>query len=182
MTFVVVSGAPGAGKSTLAAPLAARLGVSLLAFDPIKEQLADALGLGDREWREGLGRAADDVFFAVASTSASAVLDHWWRGNRADRLQELRRECVEEFCRCDDEVLVERVHRRVAAGTRHPVHADWMPVDLIAHLRQFRGAFEPLALGWPVLTVDTATDTPGLVDDVAEWVVAASPELAARSR
>src|SRR5688500_14147870 len=61
VTFVVISGAPGSGKSTLAAPLAARLGISLLSFDVIKERLADALGLGDREWRERLGDASDDV-------------------------------------------------------------------------------------------------------------------------
>jgi predicted kinase len=43
---VLVSGVPGAGKSTLAGPLAAELGFALLAKDTIKEVLADALGVG----------------------------------------------------------------------------------------------------------------------------------------
>ena len=40
---VLVSGAPGAGKSTLAGPLAAELGFALLTKDQIKETLHDAL-------------------------------------------------------------------------------------------------------------------------------------------
>jgi len=38
---VVVSGAPGAGKSTLAGPLAERLGLPLIGKDHIKETLFD---------------------------------------------------------------------------------------------------------------------------------------------
>ncbi len=41
---VLVTGAPGAGKTTLAVPLAAELGFALLAKDRIKETLAETLG------------------------------------------------------------------------------------------------------------------------------------------
>ena len=43
-SIVVVSGAPGAGKSSLAEPLAIALGFPLLSKDQIKEVLYDALG------------------------------------------------------------------------------------------------------------------------------------------
>jgi predicted kinase len=43
-SLVYVSGAPGAGKSTLAGPLAAELGFALLGKDRIKETLGDWLG------------------------------------------------------------------------------------------------------------------------------------------
>ena len=47
--LVYVSGSPGAGKTSLAAPLAAELGYALLTKDLIKETLHDALGaLGGR--------------------------------------------------------------------------------------------------------------------------------------
>ena len=42
--IVVVSGAPGTGKSTLAAVIADRLQLPLLSVDLIKEALGDALG------------------------------------------------------------------------------------------------------------------------------------------
>lgn len=41
--LVLVSGVPGTGKSTIAAPLAAALGLPLIAKDLIKEALADTL-------------------------------------------------------------------------------------------------------------------------------------------
>jgi predicted kinase len=41
--FVIVSGPPGAGKSSLAIPLAQRLGLPLLRKDHIKETLHDHL-------------------------------------------------------------------------------------------------------------------------------------------
>ena len=45
--FVLVSGLPGSGKSTVAAPLAQALGLPLLARDDIKESLWDALATFD---------------------------------------------------------------------------------------------------------------------------------------
>lgn len=47
---VVVSGAPGTGKSTVAARLAADLRLPELSLDVIKETLADVLGCGDETW------------------------------------------------------------------------------------------------------------------------------------
>ncbi|MGH3411226.1 MAG: AAA family ATPase [Streptosporangiaceae bacterium] len=41
MTLLVVSGAPGTGKSTVAAALAAELRWPVLSLDPVKETLAD---------------------------------------------------------------------------------------------------------------------------------------------
>jgi hypothetical protein len=56
----VVSGAPGTGKSTIARELGAALRLPVLSLDPIKEALADVLGLGDEDWSNpaGVGSAA----------------------------------------------------------------------------------------------------------------------------
>ena len=45
VTLIVVSGAPATGKSTIAALLGAALCFPVLSLDPIKEALADVLGL-----------------------------------------------------------------------------------------------------------------------------------------
>jgi predicted kinase len=47
--LVYVSGAPGSGKTSLAIPLAAELGYTLLAKDRIKETLHDALGASESD-------------------------------------------------------------------------------------------------------------------------------------
>ncbi len=47
--IVIVSGAPGAGKTTLAPPLAAALGLPLFAKDTIKETLYDLLGYDEAD-------------------------------------------------------------------------------------------------------------------------------------
>lgn len=62
MTLIVVSGAPGTGKSTVAAALAAGFGWPLLSLDPVKEALADVLGAGDQDWSNRVGDAAAEVF------------------------------------------------------------------------------------------------------------------------
>ncbi len=53
-TLVLVTGAPGSGKTTLAMPLARHLGLPLITKDTIKEALFDTLGTGDHTWSQRL--------------------------------------------------------------------------------------------------------------------------------
>ena len=66
---VLVSGAPGSGKTSLAAPLAAELGLALLRKDRIKETLHDGLGAPepDLAWPRRLGGAAMELLWALAA-------------------------------------------------------------------------------------------------------------------
>src|SRR4051794_36668946 len=170
MVFVVVSGSPGSGKSTVAAGLADQLVLPLLGHDDIKETLADALGLGDEEWSFALGRAAVDVLFLVAGRVDGAVLEGWWRDERRSRLLALGGPFAEVFCRCDPDVIVERAHHRVAKGERHAIHRDAINPKVIDDLRSLAASVQPLDLGGGLVPVDTtgAVD----LDGVARSVVA----------
>src|SRR6185295_8584245 len=64
--YVLVSGLPGSGKTTIAAPLATALDLPLLARDSIKESLWDALGAGDLAWSRRLGAASAETFWRLA--------------------------------------------------------------------------------------------------------------------
>ena len=53
--LIVVTGAPCAGKTTLARRIAETFRLPLIAKDDIKESLFDSLGWKDREWSKQLG-------------------------------------------------------------------------------------------------------------------------------
>ncbi|HEY4000566.1 MAG TPA: AAA family ATPase [Candidatus Xenobia bacterium] len=67
--IVIVSGAPGAGKTTLARPLAAALGFCLLSKDDVKETLFDAVGgqAGDVPFSHLIGGAAMEILWKLAA-------------------------------------------------------------------------------------------------------------------
>ena len=85
MTLIVVSGAPGTGKSTIAAALAADLRWPLLSLDPVKETLADVLGLGDEHWSDRLGDTAAELIFRLTAQFPDSIAEGWWRGARRGR-------------------------------------------------------------------------------------------------
>ena len=163
-----MSGAPGSGKSTVARELSARLRIPALSYDAVKETLADSLGVGDPAWNARLATAADDVFFTIAGELPEGILDHWWRGDRRARLTALGGDLVEVFCRCGADALVERARIRAEEQTRHPVHEDWMPDDLLGRWEGIPGGLAPLDVGAPVLEVET--DRPVDVDSIHRWV------------
>ena len=123
LTLIVVSGAPGTGKSTIARAVGAAARFGVLSLDPVKEALADVLGLGDEDWSNRLGDAAAEVVFRLAADFPDAVAEGWWRGARRDRAVTEFAGAVEVFCRCDPELAAARSLARHDAG-RHPIHRD----------------------------------------------------------
>ncbi len=160
--YVIVSGPPASGKSTLAPVLATSLRLPLLAKDTIKDALMRTLEVPDVEASRHLGRAAVEVMLAVAGDSPiGAVLEsNFFRSKAAAPLATLPGPVVEVFCRCDRDVAMARFAAR--AGTRAAGHfdgersADELWNDEIA---------EPVGGPWPVVEVETAApvDIPALL-------------------
>ena len=149
--FVVVSGPPASGKTTLARAIAPVLGLPLIAKDTIKQALMTVLPVADVAASRVVGRASVAALLAVAAESGGAVLESvWHRSYAVDDLRRLPGAVVEVFCRCDPVLTAKRYALR--AGSRDAGHFDasratgelWN--DEVAR---------PVAGGWPVIEVDT---------------------------
>jgi predicted kinase len=154
MTLIVVSGAPGTGKSTVAAALAADLRWPLLALDTVKEALADVLGLGGEDWSDRVGDAAAEVVFRLAEAFPDAVAEGWWRGARRERAQREFAGAIEVFCRCDPEIAVRRMRDR-HGGRRHPIHRDVINPSILDRAEALAATVIPLGLGASLIEVNT---------------------------
>jgi gluconate kinase len=160
--FIVVSGLPGSGKTTLARQLAAGLRLPLLDKDDILEALFEALGIGDADWRQRLSRASDVVLQRLALTSNGAVLTSFWRhpelttpsGTPTDWLADSSKPVVEVYCRCEPEVAAARYVNR----QRHQGHLDSAKraEDVLSQFRVL-AALGPLGVG-KLVTVETTND------------------------
>ena len=119
MMYVVVSGLPGSGKTTIAAPLAEALTLPLLARDTIKESLWDALGPGDLAWSRRLGGASAEAFWRLAAEMRAAVLDNFFHRAFAHRLEALPSSIVEVHCSCPPDLALEGVRIGIVPSAGH---------------------------------------------------------------
>ena len=154
--LVLVSGAPGAGKTTLARRLAGDLGFALLTKDTIKEALGEVLPAGSLDRSRQLGRAAVGALYALAGEQLElgvpVVVESAFHQDLAGSVAPMveRARAVLVHCTAPERVLARRLLERSASGARHSVHAD----DQRESIPWDR--YRAMELDVPTLFVDTA--------------------------
>lgn len=160
--YIIVTGIPASGKSTLGRAVAAALGLELLDKDEILEALFNSRGVGNANWRRELSRAADEELKQEALRSEGAVISSWWHhpksdvdtGTPVEWLSSLTGGAVELHCVCSPNIAAERFVTR----ERHEGHLDRYKThaELLSSFEQ-QAALGPLGLG-RLVQVNTERD------------------------
>jgi len=181
--FLVVSGLPGSGKTTVARALAPLLHLPVIDKDDILERLFESRGTGDAGWRRRLSREADEMFQADVRASGGVVGISFWHvpgmppdsGTPTQWLTELPGAVVNLHCECPPPVAAERFVRR----TRHAGHLDGTrsAADARASIEAL-GAYDHALSVAPRVIVDTtrALDADAVCRAVeAAWIARGRP-------
>lgn len=175
--FVVVSGLPASGKSTLARKIATVLDVPCIDKDDFLERLFLTNAVIEPTQRRSLSRLADLELIESARQSRAAVLVSWWRhpksnaesGTPVEWLGELDGPVVEVHCFCTPEVAVERF----LARERHPGHLDsrWSRQQLLEMFHS-QAAHGPINTDSAIyIPTDHLTDMDPMIDELLRCVI-----------
>ena len=127
--FVIVSGLPASGKTSLARRIGPALGLPVIDKDDVLESLFAERGAGDASVRRRLSRESDVLLERAAKEApGGAILVSFWHvpgmpaesGTPTDWLADLSAPLVDLHCVCAPDVAARRFARR----RRHPGHLD----------------------------------------------------------
>ena len=161
--LIIVSGLPGAGKTTLSQRLADHFKFPLVQKDMIKETLCDVLECATLPQSQFYGRASMVLLYQIAELILKRgypciIESVFYPSFAMPDLLKLQQHCpflpLQIYCRADIAVLAERVKQRWESGQRHRGHME--------HLRVFDPKasippefLQPLPLNGHVIEVDT---------------------------
>ena len=163
--WVIVTGPPAAGKTTLVRRIAQDLRIPLFEKDVFKDVLYQTLGFGDKDWSRRIGMSAINLLFITAGrtlqTGASLVTEsNFYRQFSSERAEEIadnaKARVVQVHCSAPPDILVKRNASRLTPSKLRPGHHVMPSEELLEGIRS--GTWEPLDIPSKTIRVDTSRE------------------------
>jgi predicted kinase len=162
--LIIINGAPGTGKTTLARRLAGELGLLLISKDDFKEILFDNLGSQDRAWSQKLGYTSIKLLFHLLEcqlrAGGSAIVETAFIPQfDTPRFLQLKQQYgfgpFQILCTTAEQTLVERFLHRAQSDERHPGHLDHQVSEEQVRETLRSDKYGVLEIGGTVFELDT---------------------------
>ncbi|MFX1251862.1 MAG: AAA family ATPase [Promethearchaeota archaeon] len=162
--FIIISGPPASGKTTMGLKLASELKLPLITKDDFKELLFDSLGWKDREWSKKLGITGMRLLYHVLEANLKVnkpiiIETAFYREFETERLQKLKQryaaESIQVYCYAEEDILRKRFLERVLNGDRHPGHGDYSVAKNEYNQIDIFDRYGVLEIGGPIIQIDT---------------------------
>ncbi len=162
--WLIVTGPPAAGKTTLARRIAQDLRLPSFEKDVLKDTLHEAMGSGDKDWSRRIGMTAINLLFLTADlmlrTGSSLVTESsFYRQLSSEQAGEIadgtNARVVQIHCSAPPDTLVTRNAARLTPSGLLPGHHVMPPEELLGGLRS--GTWEPLDIPSTIIRVDTSS-------------------------